>query len=146
MDSDRTQLQPLAKNSPETSPPSQAASPGKRAVAPSLMESLGAWACGSALGILPLILVSQLAHDAKTIQENPAANAWLEICLFLGAGCLLFFKRGSHNARLVVEVTIWVATASVLAFKYIDGPLSYAVAVMAILASFLVAYKRAETR
>ncbi|RYH65489.1 MAG: hypothetical protein EON54_05750 [Alcaligenaceae bacterium] len=126
--------------------PSPVASRGKNAVASSLKESLIAWAFGVGLGILPFVFVSQVAHNAKIIHENPAANAWLEIFLFLGAGCLLFFKRGSHNARLVVEVTIWVATANALAFKYIDAPWSYALAVLAILAAFGVAYKRGETR
>ena len=108
-------------------------------------RALVSWLCGVALGIFPVLLIPLVIQDAHEIFLSSVASSWLEIYLFLGAGYLLFFKRGSANIRLTVEVTIWLATANYLIFKHFEGPLSYVLAPLAIIASFVIAYRRAET-
>lgn len=145
MNSDNAPQQSSEKNLSDVSSTLAEVFRDDRVVTLSLKQALGAWASGVALVVLPVLFIPLVIFRAHEIFLSPEASNWLELCLFAGAGYLLFFKRGTANMRLTAEVTIWLATASYLAFKYFQAPFSSLVVVAAIVAAFVVAYKRAET-
>lgn len=101
--------------------------------------------CGLALGILPPMLIWQIADGASTIALSRAAGATLDVILFVGALFLLFLPRvGTFNCRLVVEITVWLAAANALTFRFFVSPWTQCALVAgATIAAFWIAYRRA---
>ena len=107
-------------------------------------SAIASWFAGLFLGAGLPALVALVSARAMEISRSEAATNTLEFIVFLGASALFVTQKGPHNFRLITEITVWLATANMLAFKYLPTAAAVAAAVVATIVSFLLAYWRGK--
>lgn len=137
--------QPTAPGAGQAPPIAAPPKAGKVPFLQGARQVLGPLACGLFLGVLPPLLIWLIADGASTISLSRSAGTTLDVILFAGALFLLFFpKVGSFNFRLGVEITVWLAAANALTFRFFVSPWAqYALVAVATVAAFWIAYARA---
>lgn len=105
---------------------------------------IGSLFAGLFLGAGLPALVALFSARAMEISRTEAATNTLELILFLGASVLLFTQKGAHNLRLTIEITVWLATANMLAFKYLPTAGALTAAAVATIVSSILAYRRGK--
>lgn len=107
-------------------------------------SAFGSWFAGLFLGAGLPALVALVAARAMEISGTEAGTNTLELIVFLGASALLVTQKRSHNFRLATEITVWLATANMLAFKYLPTAGAVTAAVVLTIVSSFLAYRRGK--
>lgn len=77
-----------------------------------IFRSAGWFASGVALLVLPAIWLLFFVLSTKVIAGNPVTLWYTTFWLLLASTWLLFWRKANAEKRLIVEVTVWLASAA----------------------------------
>ena len=78
----------------------------------SVLESAGWFASGVAIIVLPSIWLLFFFLSTRVIAGNPATLWYTTIWLLLASTWLLFWRKAAAEKRLIVEITVWLASVA----------------------------------
>ena len=76
------------------------------------VRSAGWFASGVALIVLPVIWLLFFVLSTIVIAGNPATLWYTTFWLLLASTWLLFWRKADAEKRLIVEITVWLASVA----------------------------------